>query len=584
MADIIPGLPPGISPAVALGRPITAEDISSNNTTLPSRVEDASSLIGAKGDLVKQLGISIGDMNAARNYGVTGGAGVAAGAQGVAAGTIAGTTADLATIMNQQANIAEVQGRFGTTPGHPSDLRMMLSSSIQSEALDVHNQRQAINAKLSQGFLDNPVQWLINQVTVPFDLDTLRSKRAGMDQDLEVLHELDRRTQEEVTNIAASTFSLSSGKAAALSQVALGQATQIAGEAGMRVGGILTGVAGVGDKFAGTEFTAAATLLHTEVAIDENSYKKVVTLQASALAQEEGKFRLEILNSQSTDLNKKMVADAALDARVDKLNNLAGTKFTNFKELAALPDGREKTALLGLVLDPNFQQGNALSLIGPSEAVQLVNKFNLPLNGPGEQLLRQKLTQAESAFINANRTLWKTYPPEVQNVMLNNELKTLTQNELKDIQSTKGYYSPPSLATTLLLPGIAGTKLSTMLLPLAQNKDGTPTPYATEAKDVIAAAGNLISTGKATPAEMGKEVANFYSFLAINGDTSHGYRKFALPSPLSTRTWNSSIPNESSFTLSPYATHNLMNAAEMETYFTRLQIQNLRSQAGGVAP
>src|SRR6185369_17285040 len=114
-----------------------------------------------------------------------------------------------------------------------------------------------------------------------------------------------------------------------------------------------------------------------------------------------------------------------------------------------------------LVTDPNFQQGSALSVIGPAEALAIANGFRLPLNGPGEDLLRQQLTKLEADYVRTQGQLVKTMTPEQIMIGKNNYIKQHLQRELNNIPSTGGSFSPPDLATTLTLPGITGTLLST---------------------------------------------------------------------------------------------------------------------------
>lgn len=563
--------------------------LSPNGTPIlpPGVAPDASAYMGsAQNRLITETGQAIAGAKEAKDYGITGAAGITAGANQVAQGQTAGIAADAATAALTQSNFNEIYGRWGTTPGKPSELIATLAASIQQEAMDVHNSRENINKKLSVNFLDDPVSWIINQVTVPFDLDELRSKRAGMEDDLEVLAKLRDATKEETVQAAATAYTLNSAKAAAMSEIALGTATQISGQAKAQLAGIVLNVSGAEGKFAETDFSAASTTYRDYLAtdagaisralagqsIDTTSYQKIINLQAAARNDEEGKLRIEILGLQDTDLNKKLAAQNALDARIDKLNAVVGTKFVNWQELAAMPDSSKKTTLLSLAADPNLQQGGALSLVGPAEAIQLANGLQLPLNGPGENLTRQKLTTMASDFERSQGQLWKSYTPDQRNILTDDYIVKQLQTQLHNIPAMGSVYSPPPMSTTLNLPGIAGTPLAIALTPLAKNGDGSDTNYPTEAKAVIAAAQQLISSGNATPEDMGAAVSQFYTSLAVRGDATSGYRKFTLASPTSTNTWNSSIPSESPSFISPYATHNLMNRAEMTNYFIRAAI------------
>jgi hypothetical protein len=600
MADFGANLPPAAAPpgvvglgGVASGRMLSAADILANPSLSPSpSPQDASQIIT---DAQQQAGVYSGqsseDVNAARIAGQSGANLTTSGASQVAAGQGQLAAAQLAIINNRKANDDEIYSRWGTTPGHPSALIASLSSAIQDEAIDLHQTRQGINQKLSANFLDNPIQWIMNQITVPFELDQLRSKSAGFEQDLEVLSKLRDATREETAQNLATTYPITAATAAATSQIALGEATKTAGEAQSRVAGIGLGVANAGNSIGNTGFTQAVEGLRTNTAVSTADYQKVVNLQEAARKDEANKFQIDMLALNDKDLNKSSAAKDALDQRVQKMDAVIGTNFGSWDVFKALPDSKEKSDLMTMLLDPSIQQGASLNLLGPGEATALANKYHLPLS-PGEDMVRKQLSIWTSDYERSQQQLLKTMTPEQRAIGVNDYIKQKIRGELNNVPTSGSIFSPGTLGTVLQMPGMQGTPLADALAPLMLNPmsmgGGVNQNYPLDPKDVIAAANQLIADGKATPAQMGLQVATLYSNLAVNASAGHGYSKFTLPSMQSEGKYLSSIPNERVTVMSPYATHNLMNQAEMQNYFTRSaitsQIQRNMGTAPGMAP
>lgn len=580
----IPGPPPGLNAAIIAGRPLTPNDITPGTTapggTATSPPLDASSLLAPLEGVNTAGAAASGDVNAGRSTGIAASALIAGGANSVATGNTLIQAADAATLAKRQRDDAAVYAAWGTTPGNPSQQIANLSAGILAKEQDLQGRRDSIQKKLDFNFLDNPVQWFLNQLSVPFEQEAMNNELQGRNDDLEVLHQLNLRTQEGVTADAVAAYGVSAEKLSAMAMVAKGEADKTAGEANLRLGQLFLGTASAGLATAVTPFTAAAENyklgLDTgqfDLATDIQKHQQLISIQTNARAQEQHTVQMDILNLQDKDLNKVTAAKDDLDLRVKKLAAVTGIDVKNYSELLQMSDGKEKTAIMQFLWDPNIQQGMNLG-IGPTEALDFANSLKLPLS-PGQDLLRQKLTQEQSAYITSLGVMAKQYTPEQLTMMTNNYIKQKVQSEALNVPSTGGYFSPPSLLQSLSLPGIMGTPLAEALAPLAAPSANRDKNIPTQANDVVAAANKLVIDGKMTPAQAADSVSSFYNTIVNTNDATRGYRIFALPSPASSGKYNSTISVGGS-----YETHNLVNKVEMESYFTRLSIQRLVNPPG----
>lgn len=579
MAEL-PQMPPGIGSAVAAGTMVTPADIlsggippgtaSSGNPAAagtPAPVNAADAMTTVQGNIAS----SAADLQQSKSMSLTGASQVGAGAAGQAQGQQGINAADFMTLLTRQQRDAQVYSMWGTTPGSPSATVAAIASRISSEEVDVGSRREALQKKLDANFLDNPIQWLSNQITMPFDEAALNNRIQGRNDDLEVLHQLAMRTQEGVAADAAASYTMSTGRLAAMDTVAAAGAQVKAGESQMQAASTMVGAASTGNTIAISPYTVLANQQRLALETDQEGYQKVIAEQQNARANEQHIVQMDILNLNDVDLNKKVAAQTDLDARVRKLSAVTGANIVNYSQLTAMADGKQKQAILDMLWNPDIQQGMSLSVVGPAEAIDFANTMRLPLN-PGQDLTRQKLTQDESAYIKSLGPTAKTlYTSQQLLINTNAYIKNKIQTELTAIPSTGGYYSPPSLLTSLSLPGMKDNPLAAALSPLANPQVNIDKNYPTDARDVTAAGMAMISSGAATPAQVADMTSKFYTTIMQMQDTTKGYRIFTLPTIGDKGTFNATIPSEGMF--SSYATHNLANKAEMETYFTRMAIK-----------
>jgi hypothetical protein len=109
------------------------------------------------------------------------------------------------------------------------------------------------------------------------------------------------------------------------------------------------------------------------------------------------------------------------------------------------------------------------------------------------------------------------------------------------------------------------------MAPLANPQVNRDKNYPTDPRDVTAAAMQLVQAGTLTPAQAAQYTSQLYTAIMQSLDLTKGYRIFTLPTIGDKGTYNVTIPSEGMF--SSYATHNIANAAEMETYYTRMAIK-----------
>lgn len=588
MSGSAPALPPGIGAAIAGGRPVTPEDISgSPTTTTPgspappgaSSGIDASSLMMPLDDLKQKVGQSIDNLQQSKSTSLTGQAQVAGGAAEIAGGAALVNTADAQTQLTRKQNDDVVYSMFGTTPGKPSALIADMAQRIQSHEVDIQNKRDALQGKLDANFTDNPMQWLVNQLTIPFDQEALGNEIQGRNDDLDVLHRLAIATQEGTAQDAAAAYTVDTMKLAGLNKQAAGDATMRAGQSALQLGSLLTGISGGVTEAARTDYSAAAQTFGLTENASQDDYKRVMGLREDARQTELSKVQLDIASMNDLDLNKKVAAQTDLDQRVRNISNVVGANILNYSQLQAMADGKQKQIFMDMMWNPDIQSGHTLSMVGPAQALDFVNMLNMPMANPGQEVVRQKLTKLQSQYITSLGPTAKTlYTPEQISINTNNYIKQTLVKEAHAIPDTGGFYSPPSLLATLGLPGMDQNPLTPALAPLANpqgNKDGN---YPTQAKDVIAAASVMIKNGKLTPADAAKAVSGLYKGVMLSNDAAHGYSVFGIPSPSKDGKFNASIPSGGDY--GAWETRDLANPVEMETFFTRMRIQQMVNPQG----
>ncbi len=257
MADtVLPAPPPGVLPGSAADlvgpvgdvtyNPIHGQPASGvtgpNNSGIGNNPNNGMGTVDAS-QYLGQIQGSVADAKNAANAGWGAAASASTGAGQIAAGQNIIDASTMMTQLQRRADDARVYAMFGTNPEAPTKIAILAKETSDLED-QLRQQTAMIRDKQKLNFLDNPVQWLVNQVTLPFDFDAANTIKGNIDQELDVIHKLNMSTSEGVQADAAAAYNTSTQLLVGTSMKNLGQAQASAADAMQRAAS--TGVAGAG--------------------------------------------------------------------------------------------------------------------------------------------------------------------------------------------------------------------------------------------------------------------------------------------------------------------------------------------------
>jgi hypothetical protein len=523
-----------------------------------------------------------------KNIAASGGGG---GGQGLATAT-AGTQqtaqaeADIATLQGAaaaklQADNQAAAARYGMLPGAGSLNVVAISEHLKNLEERILGEQEDLRGTLNQSFLDNPVQWIVNQFKIPHMARIQMQDEATYQQQSDVLTSMAAHTEEAFKVNAGVDTANATAMAVALSSKAFGQAKERLAQdqfEAAKIGIEATNVrlAATRDQFeASVQFNNAINQ-KTDIGIkqqqlqisqqefelqgrrftaDQEQRAKELDISYKRLDQENTKIgieqqqlaindnRLQIEKDQNARqaalapfqllLEQTQSADAVIRAQSkadlqQKLN--AALVMSNMNPMTvdqyiALPDTKRKQFLADQMMDPNLQGGQYG--FNATDAVRRVNSYEIPLPS-GVDYVRNKLTDyMQNAITQVGPQLFKTLPLEDQNAKIQGSIQASLAREMNNIPDTGGMFSPPPLLSTVKIPAVFSTDIGKALLPLA---NGNP-QYATKSQDIYAMAATMIHEGKLTVGQAADQISQIYTAIATDVSNQRQYQRFQVVGP-----------------------------------------------------
>lgn len=456
--------------------------------------------------------------------------------------------ANVRAAVKMKMDNAAVAAAFGfMTPRGQSISAAELSEKIAIEEKDLDERRSMILAKQEASFFDNPISWISNQISLPFDIAAFNNVNAGQEHHLAVLHRLASFTEEQIKINAAVDTAAGAGMLDGMNKMATAKALEQQAASSLAVAQLgvhanSVRLAATEDMFRNSIATNELKVKAVEISLREKglsmeeeklSLEKVhSTLEQNAALRAEESHKLEIIQRQLTlgneqervaaklDLNKRLL----IAAQVFKLDPI------NVDQLQLLGSGPQKAFWEQAISDPNIQSGRLG--FDAASALDVANKLNMPLT-PGINIVREKLiTWQQNAIANEGGGItWKALGPEVQHFKVQKLIADNAVSEMKNIPNEGGIFSPPSLVKVLQIgtgdAALANTKIGAALAPLAAR---TPN-YATKADDILAVAADLIAKGEASPAQMAAEINKIYTAILVDNNDVRQYSLLGLKAP-----------------------------------------------------
>lgn len=488
---------------------------------------DISAIIASAAPMTDALNKALSDSQAATAAGQAAAGAVAGGAALSAKGKIAVDRANEEAALKLKNDNSYAADLVGLTPGAWDDLAIQSLGNFRKASTEAMGQLSKIKSMQATSFWDAPLDFIGNQIALPFEKDTLASIADERAVSLSTLEAMSKVFE----NSAKINQSIDTGASAArmvgLSNMALGEAAQTAGQAQMAAARLGIDQAKFFGQINTQIFGVGLTVLDAQ--------EKMISLRMRMEEGERSAERLEIDKAhkafqdfqrqlQTDDRDARKAADVVTLSYVNNASKVFGMQ--TFESLQAFykSNPKMKSFLESVAYDPDVING----LLGPDPAAAYLR---LTQSGaPIPEGMRQTV-----AYINtiqqkviAGNTGWGELKPEQRVVELNKAIQKTNKDSLSIIPAEGGFYSPPPLKAMLSVNSeVAGLKISQYLRPLAESNDRMPS----DPGFILRAAQSLIAEGKSNPQEMATEIQKlFFSGVGVTSTTKQ-YNKFLLPGP-----------------------------------------------------
>lgn len=511
---------------------------------------------------------------------------------------------DFATLIKQQQSAAEISAWFGTNKNAASSILAGLGDKISEGLKDLTNRQKDIQGKLDANLLDNPADWLINQITVPFDQLSYTFASSNVSKNIEQATALVKLTDDTIKMNNAIESGDLAGKAKAAADLIAANTAQAAAQAQFKLKQLGLDTINVRTQLTRSQFEivlgannaiAQASQLRlaqlgydlslkqaglAERAADRADQQLELEKQSKAIQEENlllNKRRL-LLEEEMKSIQKEITlgnqtANIALQDKLDKVAQVTGRARVTYQEYKQMsPDIRKDWDVM--MANPNIVEEGRLGST-PAKSTQLILDRNLPLT-PGMQVAAQDLVKIRSKTIEelskpGSTIPWQQLKEDQKEVFLNRDILATVQKQINNIPDSGSMYSPPSaqaifgnvkgeggipfLKTTNLAKGFEAIRLD----------DRTPL----RANDVISVALNKIQNEKVSPQVMAEEISTMYRSIIVDNNANRQYQRFGLPMLDESRGFNQQITYGRQGMFAPAAT--TVNMADFNSVLNYLK-------------
>lgn len=421
-----------------------------------------------------------------------------------------------AAAAKQQADNKAAAAHFGTNPDAASYVLASLGDQIIGAETDISQRRSMIDEKVNQDFVSNPLQWIMNQFTLPMDVYAANLKISDVNRKLSVVHELEQATREQFATNAVLDQADAVKVAEQQNQILAARAVQEVAKSQQEAAKL--GIQGITVKAALTKdqndsmWQMNNALAEKEkIGLEIQKAPYYIAAKEAAIANTQ-----EILAKRQNDAAET----AMLQDRLQKAGSIYGMAPPTVQQLKMM-QGPMRGIWEQLIISQDTEEGRLAST--PAIAVQNANKINAPLT-EGMNDTRGKLMKMMALVREAPE--YKIAKPEEQIFYEDQAIAKTVQAEARNIPQAGSVYSPLSLNKMIAAnPVTAGNPLAKELAPLALADKN----YAASPDDVFKAAFKLIERGDLTPATASDAISELYRTMQNSLNQAHQYQRFALP-------------------------------------------------------
>jgi hypothetical protein len=434
------------------------------------------------------------------------------------------TQQKMAADMQATNDTREAALAMGRMPGASNYLVTSLSAEILKKEEEVRSRDADIQGKMDQSFFDNPLQFIYNQYSLPFDV-TARNQVATQTEAMnKQLAESAKRLTESAQSNEQIKQVITTETIAAATRKNLLEAELLARNAEYEKSALQIHGATVLEAMNKDQFQA---VLSTQAAAQEvvrlQLSKEAAGRDAARLGMEQQKFQIQLRNDAREEAGR-----VAIQGKLDKVSRSFGLPPVTLDEYNHLPASR-KEMYGALMMQTELSPAVASYGATPAAAVATIERFNIPIKNIEMQRLVDKVKTVRAIFMNDKVSGFDKLDENEKQVKINSAVGTAIKEEAKNIPATGGYLSPLPLASIMQAPMVQQTPLGQRLMALAVSDPNRPT----NAQDIYAAAVGMIvdSNGAMSTREAAEQVAFFWkSADSLTYDTRQ-YAKFMLDVP-----------------------------------------------------
>lgn len=468
-----------------------------------------------------------------------------------------------------QKKAQEAAAWFGVNQDASGFILAELADKLKSDILDNRQRAEAIKQKRDVGFLDNPLDWIINQITIPFDEQALNASKEMMQNTAKEMQLLEQTADKTI----ALQNSLNTGEsleklAAAQKAVAATAAANVANSQIELSNYQLNGIS-VRTNMTRSQFEVVKAANDALVQQDQ--------LRLAMSADRRAEVQLE-LSMEQLGITKENLEFArrnlAISERADEraaLQLAISTRMKELQEEALLgsTDGRRvlqqqlntyaeitntvplsveqfsknlsvqrREAMFERMSDPSFLGERRLGAT-PARALRSFSDFNDPLT-PAQRDVANALTGIQASVIQTYgptsvKGTWDRLGKEAQIVEVDKAIKAELDKQRAIIPESGSIYSPPSAQAVFgnpanpqdgsIKPALQGAPTIAEGLLIQRSNARTPL----RADNVMAVALDAIMNKGKSVEQMGAEISTMYQAIQIDLNANRQFGKFAIP-------------------------------------------------------
>lgn len=536
-----------------------------------------------------------------------------------------------------EKDMSGIYSQLGLTPGAQSGAVLGLVQDINSGIQDVNARGKDILNKMDQGFLPDPIGWLVNQLELPYDIRARNTANINVLQRLQALHELSSFGQEQVNAAKALDTMDAVEKQLATNTIIRGEADASIAQAQFEASRIGIQAMSVRNSINQGQLNASIKLFD----LQQDNNRMAITLngQAIDLAKlDNDTYRTQLdrvqtlIRSESNERDKRQLqlAEANMQlnfSRDEREQKVLGMRVEELT-LAKNRDEREgrvaalQTSIAEINLDDAQRKQAGIADVQQSldKVTEVYNlnrmtyyQFAAMPDSPLKQFLASALTDPDTQrgmyghdmidsidkmaayrlkpppgvgdflgkiiaednkYVSVHKFELKGLSPQEQHVERQLNILKFVKDQNSNIGDTGNLFSPPPLAKMLEIPILGNNPIAADLKTLAATNPSLPS----KVDDIFTFVADGMSKGKYTPSQGADFISNFYKSALQQVNSLTQVNRFGITGLKTSTGFNTTVHTGS---LTSEHT-DVSNRANVERLLTRMIVTKTMNEGIGV--